>query len=35
MLEEGDRQFKLIGGLQKLKKGFVRCRVRTVGGGVR
>jgi hypothetical protein len=33
--EAGDRQFKLIGGLQTLKEGFVRCGFRTGGGGVR
>jgi hypothetical protein len=33
MHEAGDRQFKLIGGLQKLKKGFILCGVRT--GGMR
>jgi hypothetical protein len=27
--EAGDRQFKLIGDLQKLKKGFIRYGVRT------
>jgi hypothetical protein len=31
--EAGDRQFKLIGGLEKLKKGFIRCGVTT--GGMR
>jgi hypothetical protein len=29
--EAGDGQVKLIGSLQELKKGFVRCGVRTRG----